>query len=131
MNINISDIQGLSDAIKPLCVVLIAVWVIVATLKQIGWLYEHLHIDVESMLMIPVGIVCILISTAIIIGLGLITSPLGGDIEHRCAIISVLLLVGVPTIQEIKDAIADRNKKKDKEQPEEIQEAQGVKNNGH
>lgn len=112
MNINISDIQDLSDDIKPLCVVLTAVWTIVATLKQIGWVYEHLHIDVESMLMLPVGIVSMLIASAILVGLSLLTSPLGGEPLHRCAIISVSILVGVPIILSIKDAIADRNRKK-------------------
>ena len=112
MNINISDILSLSDLIKMLCGVSIGCWLIVATLIPMIWLNQHLGIDVYSLINIPVGIVSMLIASAILVGLSLLTSPLGGEPLHRCAIISVSILVGVPIILSIKDAIADRNRKK-------------------
>lgn len=112
MNINISDIMSLSDLIKMLCGVSIGCWLIVATLIPMIWLNQHLGIDVYSLINIPVGIVSMLIASSILVGLSLVTSPLGGEPLHRCAIISVSILVGVPIILSIKDAITDRNRKK-------------------
>lgn len=112
MNINISDIISLSDFIKMLCGASIGCWLIVATLISIVWFNQHMGIDVYSLITIPIGIVSMLIAAAILVVLGLITSPLGGEPLHRCAIISVSILIGALIILSIKDEIADRNRKK-------------------
>ncbi len=111
MNINISDILSLSDFIKMLCGASIGCWLIVATLIPIVWLNQHLGIDLYSLINIPIGIVSMLLASSILVLLGLVTSPLGGEPLHRCAIISVSILIGTLIILSVKDALTDRAKK--------------------
>lgn len=59
-----------------------------------------------------IGIIGATLAELLMLVLAVLTLPLGGEILHRCAIISVSILVGVPIILSIKDAIADRNRKK-------------------
>lgn len=110
MDINISDIIDIPACIKLLWALPIALWIFLGAIIPIIWLRKNLITDDESLIEIPVLMIGMLIAAAILVVLGLITSPLGGDPVHRCSIIATSIIMGVPTIGLIKEALTNRVK---------------------
>lgn len=110
MNINISDIIDIPACIKLLWALPIALWIFLGAIIPIIWLRKNLITDDESLIEIPVLMIGMLIAAAILVVLGLITSPLGGDPVHRCSIIVTSIIMDVTTIGLIKEALTNRAK---------------------
>lgn len=110
MSINISDIIDIPACIKLLWALPIALWIFLGAIIPIIWLRKNMITDDESLIEIPVLMISALIAAAILVVLGLITSPLGGDPVHRCSIIATSIIMGVPTIGLIKEALTNRVK---------------------
>ena len=113
MSINISDVFDIPALIKMIWALPICFWIFLGGIIPIIWLRKNMITDDESLtslIEIPVLMVSALIAAAILVVLGLITSPLGGDPVHRCSIIATSIIMGVPTIGLIKEALTNRVK---------------------
>lgn len=110
MNINISDIIDVPALIKMIWALPICLWIFLGGIIPIIWLRKNMITDDESLIEIPVLMISALIAAAILGILCLITSPLGGDPVHRCSIIATSIIMGVPTIGLIKEALTNRVK---------------------